>query len=253
MIKNTLIKLYGLSAYLLGLISLVAFTLFANNAFVTLGFWFDDPTLGAFSIDIPAMGYTQYPLAFNIGLLLLFAVQHSVMARPGFKSVLTKVIPKAAERSTYVLATAIVIFAIILYWHPMVDLVWQVEAEWARTCLNTLYWVGFLITFFATNMIDGMHLMGIKQSFSPDNPDKGVKKFVTPGFYKFVRHPIQTGIVIAMLATPDMTVGRFTLAAGIIVYIIIGLYYEERDLIGEFGDTYRDYKKKVPALFPKLW
>lgn len=253
MIKNLIIKLYGLGAYVLGLLSLVAFTLFANNGFVDLGIWLKDPTLGVFAIDVPALGRTASPLAFNIGLLIIFALQHSVMARPGFKAVLTKIIPRAAERSTYVLATAIVLFAIILYWHPMLDLVWQVEASWARTSLNVLYWVGFLITFLATQMIDGMHLMGVKQSFSPDDPDKGAKNFVTPGFYKLVRHPIQTGIVIAMLATPDMTVGRLTLAIGMLIYVAVGLYYEEKDLIAEFGNMYRDYKNRVPALFPKFW
>ncbi len=253
MIKNSLIKLYGLFAYILGLVSLVAFTLFANNGFVHVGIWLDNPTLGAFSIDVPALGYTDYPLMFNIGLLLLFGLQHSVMARPGFKAGFTKIVPRAAERSSYVLATALVLFAMIFYWHPMVGLVWQVDAEWARTGIHILYWVGFLITFLATQMIDGMHLMGVKQSFSPDDPDKGTKNFVTPGFYKLVRHPIQTGIVIAMIATPDMTVGRLTLAVGMLVYVGIGLYYEEKDLIGEFGDTYRDYKTRVPALFPKFW
>ena len=251
--KNLIFKLYGLLAYTLGLLSLVAFTLFPNNHFTGVSIWLDDPTLGAFGIDLPALGYTNYPILFNIGLLALFAVQHSVMARPGFKKALTSWLPAPLERSTYVLATAIVIFIMIFYWHPIPDLVWQVEGETVRLAINTVFWAGWLITFLATQMIDGLHLMGVKQSFGADNPDSGVKNFVTPAFYKLVRHPIQTGIIIAMLATPDMTVGRLILTLGIIVYVFIGLFYEERDLIAEFGDTYTDYKKRVPALFPKFW
>ena len=141
----------------------------------------------------------------------------------------------------------------IFYWHPLPDLVWQVEGETARLIINVVFWAGWLITFLATQMIDGLHLMGVKQSFNADSPDSGTKNFVTPAFYKLVRHPIQTGVIIAMIATPDMTVGRLILAIGVIAYVFVGLFYEERDLIAEFGDTYRDYKKRVPALFPKFW
>lgn len=253
MLRTLLFRLYGLTAYGLGLISLIAFTLFANNGFVAVGLWLDDPVLGAFAIDLPARGFAGNPYLINVGWLLLFGLQHSIMARPGFKAMLTKVIPPALERSTYVLMTALVIFVMILYWRPMPDLVWQVEADWARTLVEAIYWLGILFTFAATNMIDGAHLMGIKQSFRPDRDESQAKKFVTPGFYKFVRHPIQTGLLVAMLATPDMTVGRAILAVGVIAYIVIGLYYEERDLIAEFGDTYRDYKARVPALLPKFW
>lgn len=244
--------LYGAICYLLGLASLIAFALFANNGFVEVGMWLNDPVLGAFGIDLPAGGMAGNPYVNNFGLIALFGIQHSVMARPGFKKMLTKVVPEPLERSTYVLATALAIFILILFWRPMIDIVWQAEAEWLRTTLHFVFWLGWLISFLATQMIDGMHLMGVKQSFGSGNPDSRAKQFVTPAFYKLVRHPIQTGVVIAMLATPDMTVGRAVLALGVIVYIFIGLYYEERDLIAEFGDTYRDYKKRVPALLPWL-
>lgn len=251
--KTIMYRVYGFTAYLLGLISLIAFALFANNGFVNIGIWINDPLLGAFSIDLPAGVISGNPWLVNLGLIALFGIQHSVMARPGFKALLTKVFPAPLERSTYVLATAVVIFVLVFFWRPMPDLLWQAEAEWARTALHSLYWGGFLITFAATQMIDGAHLMGLRQSFRPEAPDGLAKNFVTPGLYKLVRHPIQTGVIIAMLATPDMTYGRALLAAGVILYIFIGLYYEERDLIGEFGATYRDYKTRVPALFPKFW
>lgn len=250
MVSNTIFRLYGAAAYIIGLLSLVAFALFANNGFVELGLWLDDTILGVGAIDISALYLPGNPYIINFGLVAMFGIQHSVMARPGFKAGLTKVLPAALERSTYVLTTAIAIFVMILYWRPMVEMVWQVETDWLRTLLHLLFWLGWVITFLATQMIDGMHLMGVRQSFGATEPESTMKKFVTPAFYKLVRHPIQTGVIIAMLATPDMSVGRAILASGIIIYIFIGLYFEERDLIAEFGDTYRDYKKRVPALFP---
>lgn len=100
-------------------------------------------------------------------------------------------------------------------------------------------------------MLNHFHLFGLQQSLFPRDPDKGAKAFHTPGFYRFVRHHIQTGVVVAMLATPDMmTVGRAVLALGMLVYIAVGLFFEERDLVTEFGDTYRDYRRRVPGVLP---
>ncbi len=251
-LTNFIYRLYGSICYLLGLISLMAFALFANNAFVEVGIASGGTLLGAFSIDIQAGYIPANPYLVNIGLIIIFALQHSIMARAGFKDWIVKILPKPLERSTYVLATATALFSLILYWQPMIGIIWQVETPIFRGLLQGLFWTGWLITLLATQMIDGMHLLGIKQSFRPQDPDNGIKNFVTPAFYKLVRHPIQTGVIIAMLSTPDMTVGRAVLAIGIIIYIIVGLYYEERDMIAEFGDTYRDYKSKVPALFPRF-
>lgn len=251
--KSIAFKIYGFIAYILGVVSLLAIMLFANNGFVDIGLWLRDPVLGAFAIDLPTGPIACNPYIINLGLILLFGLQHSIMARPGFKAWLTKIVPSPLERSTYVLATALAIFALILFWQPLPDIIWQVHTEWLRPLIQAVYWCGWGISFLATQMIDGLHLMGIKQSFSAGKADSEVKKFVTPALYGLVRHPIQTGIVIAMVATPDMTAGRALLALGVILYIFIGLYFEERDLIAEFGTTYRDYKKRVPALFPKFW
>ncbi len=113
--------------------------------------------------------------------------------------------------------------------------------------INVIYLIGYAITVAATYMLNHNHLFGLQQAVGSGILDK---EFRTPFFYKYVRHPIQTGVLIAMIATPDMTYGRALLAAGIITYIFIGLYFEEKGLIAEFGDTYRDYKKRVPALLP---
>ena len=188
----------------------------------------------------------------NLGLLLLFGIQHSVMARPGFKQALTRLLPAAWERSTYVLATSIVLLAIVQYWQPMGGQLWEVHNPAARLALKIAYFWGWGITVLATFMLNHFHLFGLQQSLHPDNPDAGTKEFKTPLFYSVVRHPIQTGIVIAMVATPDMTTGRVVLAVGMLIYIAVGLYFEERDLVEDFGDTYRDYRGRVPGVLPFL-
>jgi len=241
--------LYGSICYILGVLSLVAFIFFANNHMSIFGV----EALNSLNIDVLNTAPASSPLLINIGLLLLFSIQHSVMARPAFKAKLTKIIPASWERSTYVLATAIVLLAIVQYWQPMIGSLWHVENESGRLALTILYYFGWTVTFLATYMLNHFHLFGLQQSFKSHDPDAGTKEFKTPLFYKIVRHPIQTGVVIAMIATPDMTYSRAVLAVGMIVYIVIGLIYEERDLIAEFGDTYRDYKKRVPSVIPRIW
>ncbi|MFT4518328.1 MAG: protein-S-isoprenylcysteine O-methyltransferase Ste14 [Halioglobus sp.] len=238
--------LYGFTSYSLSMAALVLFMLFANNHVGLLGM----DSLNALNIDQANGSPIAMPLLVNIALLLLFGIQHSVMARPGFKSALTSVLPQSWERSTYVLATAIVLGVMVWYWQPMAGTIWLVENETLRSVIAAVYWSGWLVTVLATFMLNHFHLFGLQQSFLSEDPDSGTKEFKTPFFYRFVRHPIQTGVVIAMLATPDMTVTRLVLAVGMLIYIAIGLRYEERDLLEMFGDTYRDYKRRVPAVVP---
>lgn len=242
------LMLYGTVSYLIGVASLVLFILFANNHIALFGI----PELAFLAIDIGNQRALLPAIAVNMGLLLLFAIQHSVMARPNFKAKLTQIIPAAAERSTYVLATGVVTIALVAFWAPLTNPIWRVDNDTARLAIDVVYFTGWTITFLATFMINHFHLFGLQQSFRSSDPDAGAKAFVTPYFYKLVRHPIQTGIVIAMVATPDMTLGRLILTIGMLVYVVIGLNYEERDLVAEFGDTYRDYMKRVPRLFPGM-
>lgn len=240
--------LYGLVCYILGVISLVLFILFANNHMGVLG------VEGLTSLNINQLnGPPQpFPVLLNIGLLLLFGLQHSIMARPSFKAGLTKFLPDSWERSTYVLATAIVLIALVEFWQPMNQALWVIQDETFRLFVNIIFYFGWAVTFIATYLLNHFHLFGLQQTFKSADPDAGMKEFKTPFFYKLVRHPIQTGVVIAMVAAPDMTTGRALLAVGMFVYIAIGLFYEEKDLLGEFGDTYKDYKKRVPAVIPFL-
>ncbi|WP_286828181.1 MULTISPECIES: methyltransferase family protein [Kordiimonas] len=247
--SRIIIMAYGLVCYVLGVASLVLFILFANNHIGLLL-----PEYMSLGIDHANTAPTGPMMAFaiNVALIVLFGLQHTVMARQSFKSRLVALLPPAAERSTYVLMTAIVIMVMAQYWQPMTGSIWLVENETARLVITGIYYFGWAFTLAATYMLNHNHLFGLQQSFKPDDPDAGAKEFVTPMFYKVVRHPIQTGVLIAMVATPDMTVGRATLAVGMTVYILVGLHYEERDLITEFGDTYRDYKKRVGGLLPRF-
>lgn len=243
---SVLTKIYGLACYGFSMLMLVAFIFYANNDLGLVGYQVLD-------IDAPDRMAGTAPLLVNIGLLLLFAVQHSVMARPGFKEKLVRVLPPSWERSTYLLATGLVLLAILLYWQPMGGYLWKVENSLARSVITALYYGGWLVTFLATFMLNHFHLFGLQQSFRPNDPDAGSKEFKTPFFYQLVRHPIQTGVVIAMIASPDMSWSRFVLAIGMLTYVAVGLYFEERDLIAEFGDTYKDYKRRVPAVLPSLY
>ena len=234
---------YGSVCYLLSVAALVLFILFANNHLGIVG-------LGALNIDAVRSGGDGAAMPVNMALLALFAVQHSVMARPGFKAQLTRLIPASWERSTYVLATALVLFALVWWWRPMPDLLWSVQSETGRLAITIGYYSGWLVTFLATFMLNHFHLFGLQQSFHSADPDAGTKEFKTPLFYRIVRHPIQSGVIIAMVCTPDMSAGRALLALGMLVYIAIGLYFEERDLIAQFGQTYADYKARVPAVVP---
>ena len=243
---SLLTKAYGLACYGFSMAMLVAFILYANNDLGLIGYQ-------AFDIDAPDRVAGAAPLLVNIGLLLLFGVQHSVMARPGFKQKLTRVLPPNCERSTYLLATGLVLAAIVLYWQPLGGYLWSVENAPGRYGLTALYYLGWLITFAATFMINHFHLFGLQQSFRAGDPDAGTKEFKTPFFYRLVRHPIQSGVVIAMVASADMSWTRFVLAVGMLTYVAVGLYFEERDLVAEFGDTYRDYKRRVPSVLPALF
>ncbi|MEZ5504025.1 MAG: NnrU family protein [Halioglobus sp.] len=140
------------------------------------------------------------PLLVNLSLLLLFGLRHSVMARPGFKAVITRVIPQSWERSTYALATAVVLIIMVWFWQPMSGTLWRVGSSGSRMALTVLYYGGWLVTVLATFMLNHFHLFGLQQSFRSGDPDAGAMVFKTPLFYRFVRHPIQTGVVIAMLA-----------------------------------------------------
>ncbi len=186
----------------------------------------------------------------NIGLLALFGIQHSVMARSGFKKVWTKVVPPAVERTTYVLITALLLGFIFHAWVPMPGTVWAMSGIWA-TLMTVLFFVGFLIVLLSTFLINHFDLFGLQQVWSRfKSRDLPAPKFVTPFLYKWVRHPLYLGFIIAFWATPLMSVGHLLFASVWTIYMFIAIGYEERDLTDTFGETYHAYTAKVPMIFP---
>jgi protein-S-isoprenylcysteine O-methyltransferase Ste14 len=187
----------------------------------------------------------------NVGLLLLFGVQHSVMARQSFKRGWTKIVPKSAERSTYVLVTTAVLVALFYCWTPMPAIVWAVNDPLWSGVLTVLFFLGFGLVLLSTFLIDHFELFGLAQVWRRfNNRQDAAPTFHTPLFYKNVRHPLYLGFLIAFWATPTMTAGHLLFAAIWTGYIFVAIGYEERDLVRLFGDQYRQYMARVPMIFP---
>ena len=204
-------------------------------------------------IDSGVETATATALIINLALLALFGVQHTVMARPGFKEGWTRVVPKSIERSTYVLLSSAILILLYWQWRPMTGVIWEVEAAWAQSLLWAVLFGGILIVLLSTFIIDHFDLFGLRQVWL----NLREKAYSHPGFkvtffYKFVRHPLYVGWIMSMWGTPRMTVGHLLFAAGLTTYIFIAIYYEEKDLVKFVGDDYIQYKEKVPMIIPTI-
>lgn len=192
-------------------------------------------------------------LVVDLFLVALFGIQHSVMARPGFKAMWTRVVPKALERSVYVAAASLMLFILYTWWLPIMTPLWTVEAPVGRAILWALFWLGWGIVLLSTFLISHFELFGLTQVWTNwRRREIPTKNFVTPFLYKFVRHPLYLGFIIAMWAIPDMTYGHALFAAAMTVYILIAIRYEERDLTAHLGQDYVEYRQRVGMLTPKL-
>ncbi len=182
-------------------------------------------------------------------LLALFAVQHSVMARPAFKRAWTTIVPASLERSTYVLAATAAVALLLWQWRPITDVIWNVTSPPAVVALYALQAFGWCVLLLATFLINHFELFGLRQVFAAMAGQGAPEtQFHTPLLYKLVRHPLYLGFVIAFWSAPHMSVGRLLFAVGGTGYILIGIFFEERDLVAHFGQKYRDYQKRVPML-----
>jgi protein-S-isoprenylcysteine O-methyltransferase Ste14 len=205
------------------------------------------------AIDGGADGPVVVAVLVDVALLGLFAVQHSVMARPAFKRRWTKIVPKPVERSTFVLFASTVLALLLWQWRPIGGVVWSATDPVVIGLLYAIFAIGWGVLLAATFLINHFELFGLAQVW---RFLRGVEpapiKFRTPGLYRWVRHPIYLGFVLAFWATPLMTVGHLLFALATTGYILIGIWFEERDLIVEFGEQYRRYRASVGMLLPRL-
>jgi methanethiol S-methyltransferase len=227
----------------------VAYLVFCASFFYAIGFVTD--LVVPKTIDTGANSSVMEALVVNLLLMSLFAVQHSVMARRQFKQWWTQYVSKSIERSTYVLASSLILGLLCWQWRPMPAIVWHVsEPEMAAT-ITVLSLVGFLFTLISTFLINHFELFGLHQvANNLAGRETPALRFRTPMFYNFVRHPIYLGFIIGFWAAPTMTAGHLLFAAVTTAYIFVGILLEEHDLVEMFGDDYRRYKKRVAMLVP---
>ncbi|MBT7952688.1 MAG: isoprenylcysteine carboxylmethyltransferase family protein [Gammaproteobacteria bacterium] len=233
-----LISFYGIVAYLVGLGGLTAFMFY-------MGSWSFLPLhINSRVVDSISM----QAIMINLLILILFGLHHSIAARPHFKEWLAQLIPAAIERSSYVLISGLFMCAICFYWQPLAGMVWSTDNATVVLTLQVIHVLGWLVMVAATFEIDHFHLMGLKQSLSMNPVEDGELK--ENFLYSIVRHPIQTGILIGVWSTANMSMTQFILCICLTIYILIGLHFEEKSLEAYFGDTYLDYKKRVPGIIP---
>lgn len=239
MLRRTSYLVYGMVCYAIFLGTFLYAIGFVGNVVVPR------------TIDTPRSGSLLTALLVNSGLLILFALQHSVMARPGFKRWWTRFVPEPIERSTYVLATCIALVALFYFWQPIGGTVWNVThpvGRWALIALCAQGWITVLITTFLINHFD---LFGLRQTWLAFRGQQYTHvSFRTPGPYKLVRHPLYVGWLLAFWATPTMTAAHAFFALVITAYILIAIQLEEKDLIAAHGQSYVDYRNSTPMLIP---
>jgi protein-S-isoprenylcysteine O-methyltransferase Ste14 len=192
--------------------------------------------------------------AVDVALIALFGLQHSVMARPGFKKGWTRIVPAPVERSTYLVFASLALILMYLFWQPIpAPVLWHVEGRTAAAVLWALFGLGWLVVLLSTFLISHFELFGLKQVWRHARGKAAEPmSFRQPFFYKLVRHPLYSGFFIAFWATPVMTAGHLVLALGMSAYMLIAIRYEERDLVDAFGSDYEAYRSRVGMLTPRV-
>ncbi len=229
--------------------AVAAYAVFFATFLYLIGFVADLPMLER-TIDRGPIVAVPLAAAIDLGLIALFGVQHSVMARPAFKRAWTRTVPEPIERSVYVLLASVVLIVVMMFWHPIPGDLWRVEGT-AAMLLWGLCALGWGIVLLSTFLLNHFELFGLRQAyFHLRGRLAGPPAFHQPLLYRIVRHPLYLGFVIAFWATPAMSWGHLLFAAGMTVYILIAIPMEERDLVAALGPAYEDYRLRVGALVP---
>ena len=204
------------------------------------------------SIDSGAAGNPFVALAIDLALIAVFGLQHSVMARPGFKRALTRFVPRPMERATYVLASSAAVVLLFVAWQPIPVALWQVEGA-AAIALQAGSLLGFGIVLYSTFLIDHFDLFGLRQVFLAwRGRSYTEKRFVTPSVYRFIRHPLYVGWLVAFWSAPALTLGHALFASAMTAYILVAIRYEERDLTAALGEPYRRWRAATPMFVPRV-
>jgi len=231
--------LYGAACYLLGFVTVLYAIGFVGNLVVPK------------SIDSGGQGSLGETLLINVVLLGIFAIQHSVMARPIFKRWWTRVVPPPVERSTYVLLTSLALILLFWQWRPMTGVAWNVESAGGRHVLWALFWIGWLTVFVSSFLINHLDLFGLRQVYlHMKGQEYSNLPFTKPLLYRLVRHPMMLGFVVAFWAAPYMTLGHIVFSVATTAYILVALQLEEGDLVTHLGAEYREYQQQVPMILP---
>lgn len=229
----------------------VCYLAFLATVLYTVGFLAN--VLVPKSIDAGTAAPFWQALLVDVGLLTLFSLQHSGMARRAFKERWRAVFPEAAERSTYVLMSSLTLAVLFWQWQPLPTVLWSVSSVWGQIPIWAVYALGWILVLVSARLISSGHLFGLQQVREhATGQSLSSPEFQTPSLYRYVRHPLMLGFLMAFWATPHFTVGRLLFALGLTIYIVAGLWLEERDLMRTFGERYRVYRSRVPMLIPSL-
>jgi protein-S-isoprenylcysteine O-methyltransferase Ste14 len=241
MIGRAIALIYGLASYIIFSLSFAYTPAFIGNFLVPK------------TIDVGSDNGLAQASLVDVILLGVFAIQHSVMARPAFKKWWTRIIPTSCERSTYVLIASLLLILIFWQWRPITATIWRAE-DWPAAVLTAIFWMGWLIALISTFQFDHFELFGLRQVVEAlRGAADRMQAFKTPLLYRLVRHPLMLGLLLAFWATPHMTAGHLLFAVMPTAYILVGVRLEERDLVAEFGARYEQYRQRVPMLMPRLF
>jgi len=239
---RSLVMLYGVVSYLLFFGVFVYLIAFVGDIFV--------PKTISSVVDLDV----TTALLTNVSLMLLWGIQHSVMARGWFKEAIAKVVPHHTERSTYVLFSSVILIIMMYYWQPIPGVIWQVENTLWQQVLWGLFGLGWALALLSSFLTDHFDLFGLRQTWLYlINKSYTSVGFSERLFYRWVRHPMMLGLLIAFWATPIMDVGHLTFSIGMSIYVLVGIYFEEKELAKSIGSKYEEYQERTSRVIPKIY